>query len=131
LFSGDLLLPGRLTLEDTGADKKSIARVIEYLAGRPVVHILGGHIERDTAGHTYAEGSTYHPNERVLELSRQDLLTLPVALDTFNGFYASHENYSITHPMHSLLALLFTVLTLLIVVALAVRRLLRRRRQLG
>ena len=131
LLSGDLLLPGRLTLEDIAAEKKSVARVIEFLAGRPLAHILGGHIERDMAGHTYAQGSTYHPNERALELSRQDLLTLPVALSTFNGFYASHENYSITHPMHNLLLLLFAVFALVAMIVFACRRWWKRRRQRG
>src|SRR5260370_35872568 len=97
-------MPGRLTLEDTAADQRSAGRVIDFSENRPVTHILGGHIERDLAGHTYAEGATYHPNERPLELSREDLMKLPSALASFNGFYASHENYSITHPMHNLVA---------------------------
>src|SRR5436190_3304894 len=131
LFSGDFLLPGRLTLADTGADKRSAERVIDFLATRSVAHILGGHIERDIAGHTYAEGSTYHPNERPLELSRPDLLALPSALASFNGFYASHENYSITHPMHNLVALLFGALASLTVVVFVLRRFWQRRRRRG
>jgi glyoxylase-like metal-dependent hydrolase (beta-lactamase superfamily II) len=131
LFSGDFLMPGRLTLEDTGADKRSAARVIDFLATRPVAHILGGHIERDMAGHTYAEGSTYHANERPLELSRRDLLALPSALASFNGFYASHENYSITHPMHNLVALAVLAVAVLVLIVWGVRRLLRRRRRRG
>jgi glyoxylase-like metal-dependent hydrolase (beta-lactamase superfamily II) len=113
LFSGDFLMPGRLPLEDTAADQRSAARVIDFLANRPLTHVLGGHIERDLAGHTYAEGATYHPNERPLELSRGDLMSLPSALASFNGFYASHENYSITHPMHNLLAALCAAFVLL------------------
>jgi hydroxyacylglutathione hydrolase len=128
LLSGDFLMPGRLTLEDTGADKKSAARVISFLTARPLAHILGGHIERDVAGHTYSEGSTHHPSERPLELSREDLMKLPSALASFNGFYASHENYSITHPMHNLLALLVVACALLFVVILMVYRFVRRRR---
>ncbi len=131
LFSGDFLMPGRLTLEDTVADQKSAARVIDFLANRPVTHVLGGHIERDLAGHTYAEGATYHPNERPLELSREDLMKLPSALASFNGFYASHENYSITHPMHNLLAVLCAAFMLLSVLGFASYRLMfrwRRRR---
>jgi len=131
LFSGDFLMPGRLTLEDKAVDQKSAARVIDFLANRPVTHILGGHIERDLAGHTYAEGATYHPNERPLELSREDLMKLPSALASFNGFYASHENYSITQPMHNLLAVLCAAFVLLSVLAFALYRLLlgwRRRR---
>lgn len=129
LFSGDFLIPGRLTLEDTAADKKSAARVIAFLANRPVTHILGGHIERDLAGHTYPEGATYHPNERPLELSREDLMKLPSALHSFNGFYASHENYSITDPMHNLLAVLCAALVLLSVLGFVSYRLLRRWRR--
>src|SRR6266704_1702455 len=131
LFSGDFLMPGRLTLEDTAADQRSAARVIDFLTNRPVTHVLGGHIERDLAGHTYAEGATYHPNERPLELSREDLMKLPAALASFNGFYASHENYSITHPMHNLLAVLCAAFVLLSVLGFASYRLLlswRRRR---
>jgi hydroxyacylglutathione hydrolase len=124
LFSGDFLMPGRLTLEDTAADQRSAARVIDFLANRPVTHVLGGHIERDLAGHTYAEGVTYHPNERRLELSRKDLMKLRSALASFNGFYASHENYSITHPMHNLLAVLCAALVLLSVLGFALYRLL-------
>ena len=135
LFSGDFLMPGRLTLEDTAADQRSAARVIDVLTNRPVTHVLGGHIERDLAGHTYAEGATYHPNERPLELSREDLMKLPAALASFNGFYASHENYSITHPMHNLLAVLCAAFVLLSVLGFASYRLLlrwrRRRRRLA
>jgi len=129
LFSGDFLMPGRLTLEDTAADQRSAARVIDFLTNRPVTHVLGGHIERDLAGHTYAEGATYHPNERPLELSREDLMKLQAALASFNGFYASHENYSITHPMHNLLAVLCAVFVLLSVLGFASYRLLRRWRR--
>src|SRR6266403_3431729 len=131
LFSGDFLMPGRLTLEDTAADQRSAARVIDFLASHPVTHVLGGHIERDLAGHTYAEGATYHPNERPLELSREDVMKLPSTLASFNGFYASHENYSITHPMHNLLAVLCAAFVLLSVLGFVSYRLLlswRRRR---
>jgi len=131
LFSGDFLMPGRLTLEDTAADQRSAARVIDFLASHPVTHVLGGHIECDLAGHTYAEGATYHPNERPLELSREDLMKLPSALASFNGFYASHENYSITHPMHNLLAVLCAAFVLLSALGFVSYRLLlswRRRR---
>ena len=129
LFSGDFLMPGRLTLEDTMADQKSAARVIDFLANRPVAHVLGGHIERDLAGHTYAEDATYHPNERPFELSRKDLMKLPSALASFNGYYASHENYSITHPMHNLLAVLCAAFMLLSVLGFASYRLLLRWRR--
>jgi glyoxylase-like metal-dependent hydrolase (beta-lactamase superfamily II) len=66
LFSGDFLMPGRLTLADTAVDQKSAARVIDFLANRPLTHILGGHIQRDLAGETHAKRDNYHPNERLL-----------------------------------------------------------------
>jgi len=129
VFSGDFLMPGRLTLEDTATDQRSAARIIDFLTNRPVTYVLGGHIERDLAGHTYAEGATYHPNERPLELSREDLMSLPSALASFNGFYASHENYSITHPMHNLLVVLCAAFVLLSVIGFASYRLLLRWRR--
>ena len=55
-------------------------------------------------------------------------MKLPSALASFNGFYASHENYSITHPMHNLLALLGVACALLSIVILMVYRFVRRRR---
>ncbi len=113
--------PGHEAAHIAFYDERTALLLSGVLAGRPLAHILGGHIERDAAGRTYAQGSTYHPNERALELSRQDLLTLPVALSTFNGFYASHENYSITHPMHNLLLLLFAVFALVAMIVFACR----------
>jgi uncharacterized protein HemY len=62
-------------------------------------------------------------------LSREDLLALPSALASFNGFYASHENYSITHPMHNLLALALLAVAVLVLIVWGVRRLLRRPRR--
>jgi hypothetical protein len=60
---------------------------------------------------------------------------MPLALASFNGFYASHENYSITHPMHNLLAVLCAAFVLLSVLGFASYRLLLRwrhgRRQLA
>jgi hydroxyacylglutathione hydrolase len=106
-------MPGRLTLEDTTADQSSAARVIDFLRNRPVTHILGSHIGRDRAGRTYAEGAIYHPNERPLEMSREDLIKLPSAPASFNGFYASHQNYSITNPTHNLLVALCAAILLL------------------
>jgi len=57
------------------------------------------------------------------------LMKLPAALASFNGFYASHENYSITHPMHNLLAVLCAAFVLLSVLGFASYRLLRRWRR--
>ena len=128
LFSGDFLLPGRLLIEDAAAYRESALRVVDFLKTRPLTHILGGHIELDTAGHAYRFGSHYHPNERRLELAREDLTALPAAFDGFNGFYARHPNYILTNTIHNLLLLAIIAVAVLILIVWGVRRLLRRRR---
>jgi len=98
LFSGDFLLPGRLLIEDAAAYRESALRVVDFLKTRPLAHIMGGHIELNTAGQAYRFGSHYHPNEHRLELAREDLTALPAAFESFNGFYARHPNYILTNP---------------------------------
>jgi hydroxyacylglutathione hydrolase len=128
LFSGDFLLPGRLLIGDTGAYHESARRVVEFLKTRPLTHILGGHIELNTAGQAYTFGSHYHPNEHQLELARADLTALPAAFERFNGFYTRHPNYILYHQIHNLLALAIIAVAVLILIVWGVRRLLRRRR---
>ena len=129
LFFGDFLMPARLTMEDSAAYYASAVRVVDFVQARPLTHILGGHIELDTAGHAYGMGSHYHPNERRLELSKEDLLALPAALEGFNGFYARHPNFILSNPRHNLAALAISAVALLIFIVWAVRRLLRRHRR--
>ena len=128
LFSGDFLLPGRLLIEDSAAYHESALRVVDFLKTRPLNHILGGHIELNTAGRAYRFGSHYHPNERRLGLAREDLTALPAAFESFNGLYARHPNYILTNPIHNLLALVIVAVAVLILIVWGVRRLLRRRR---
>ena len=128
LFSGDFLMPGRLLIEDAAAYRESALRVVDFLKTRPLTHVLGGHIELNTAGRAYRFGSHYHPNERRLELTREDLAALPAAFESFNGFYARHPNYILTNPIHNLLALAIIAVAVLIFIVWGLRRLLRRRR---
>jgi len=129
LFSGDFLLPGRLLIDDAVAYRESALRVIDFLQTRPLTHILGGHIELNAAGRAYRFGSRYHPDERRLELERDDLTALPAAFERFNGFYARYPNYILTNPIRNLLALVFIAVAVLIFILWGVRRLLRRRRR--
>jgi len=131
LFSGDFLLPGRLLIEDAAAYRESALRVVDFLKTRPLTHVLGGHIELNTAGNAYRFGSHYHPNEHRLELAREDLTALPAAFESFNGFYARYPNYILTNPNRNLLALAIIVVAVLIFIAWGVYRLLRRRRRRG
>ena len=128
LFSGDFLLPGRLLIEDAAAYRESALRVVDFLKTRPLAHIMGGHIELNTAGQAYRFGSHYHPNEHWLELAREDLTSLPAAFESFNGFYARHPNYILTNPFRNLVALAIITVAVLILSVWAVGRFLRRRR---
>jgi len=122
-------MPARLLIEDARAYRESALRVIDFLKTRQLTHILGGHIELNTAGRAYRFGSHYHPNEHRLELARADLAALPPAFDRFNGFYAQYPNYILTNPIHNILALLFAVFVALSLAAFGVYRMWRRRRR--
>ena len=128
LFSGDFLMPARLLIQDAGAYRESALRVVDFLKTRPLTHILGAHIELNTAGDAYRFGSHYHPDEHRLELTREDLTALPAAFDRFNGFYARYPNYILTNHTHNLVALAVLAVAVLILIVWGVRRLLRRRR---
>jgi hydroxyacylglutathione hydrolase len=128
LFSGDFLMPARLLIEDAAVYRESALRVVEFLKTRPLTHILGGHIELDAAGQAYRFRSRYHPNEHRLELGREDLIALPAAFESFNGFYARHPNYILSNPIRNLVAQAIIALAVLILIVWGVRRLLRRRR---
>lgn len=129
LFTGDFLLPGRLIIEDTEAYQVSAERVADFVRDRPLTQVMGGHIEMDVDGELYAYGSTHHPRERALPLTKADLLALPRALAEFNGFYARHENFVLTHPMRSLAALATAVVVTLGLLGWLLVRFLRRRRR--
>jgi hydroxyacylglutathione hydrolase len=80
----------------------------------------------NTAGHAYRFGSHYHPNEHRLELAREDLIALPAAFESFNGFYARYPNYILTNPTRNLVALAIIAVAVLIFIVWGARRLLRR-----
>ena len=127
LFSGDFLLPGRLLIQDVAAYRESALRVIDFLKTRPLIHILGGHIELNTAGDAYRFGSRHHPNKRRLELTKADLIALPPALEAFNGFYARHPNYILVNPIRNLMVLAIIAIAVLLFIIWGVRKLLRQR----
>ena len=128
LFSGDFLLPGRVTVNDTAAFEASAQRIAAFMRDRPISHVLGGHVELDTKGGLYPMGATFHPNERRLELAKSDLLALPGALSDFNGFYSRHANFVLTHPVHNLAAVAAGAVLLLALLGWGIVYLFRRRR---
>lgn len=79
LLSGDSIYPGHIFIQDWRSYRASMQRLEAFLsetdAGgqvlRPVVHVLGTHIEKPPqAGQFYRYGSTVHNPERKLELER-------------------------------------------------------------
>jgi hydroxyacylglutathione hydrolase len=81
LLTGDTLYPGRLYVRDAPAFIDSIDRLIDFTRPRGVSHILGAHIENTRTPHLdYPQGTTFQPEEHVLELGRAHLLELQDAL---------------------------------------------------
>lgn len=121
-LSGDFLLPGRLLIEDTKADLASARRATEFVEQHPVTYVLGGHIELDESGKTIV-GTRYRPNERPLQLTKQDLLVLPEIVRGFNGFYAKRGMYVLMNQNRILILIGIGALILLVAIILILRAL--------
>jgi hydroxyacylglutathione hydrolase len=81
LLTGDTLYPGRLYVRDSRAFVDSIDRLANFTRTREVTHVLGAHIENTRTPYLdYPEGTTFQPEEHVLELGRAHLLELQDAL---------------------------------------------------
>jgi glyoxylase-like metal-dependent hydrolase (beta-lactamase superfamily II) len=83
LLSGDALYPGRLyfPIDQFGAYRDSIDRVVAFTKTRRVSHVLGAHIEMTRApGKDYVDEAPTHPDEHVLELPYAALLELQAAV---------------------------------------------------
>jgi hydroxyacylglutathione hydrolase len=119
-FSGDFLLPGRLLIEDSKADLASARRVAEFVEQRPVTYVLGAHIELDETGKIFL-GTQYHPNERPLQLTKQDLLALPGIVSGFNGFYAKRGVYVLMNQNRILILLGIGAIVVVVAIILMLR----------
>jgi glyoxylase-like metal-dependent hydrolase (beta-lactamase superfamily II) len=81
LFTGDTIYPGRLYVSDWPAFTRSIDRLVEWCARRPVTHLLGCHIEMTTTpGSDYPVRTTYQPHEPPLQLSTSHLREIQATL---------------------------------------------------
>jgi hydroxyacylglutathione hydrolase len=128
-FSGDFLMPARLLIDDSGADLASAERAAAFVRDRPVSFVLGGHIEVNSFGDTFSWGSQYHPNEHVLQMTKDDLLALPAAVRSFNGFYTQRGKFIMMNSMRILVVeAVFALAVLVAVVWLLVRYIRRRKR---
>ena len=115
LFTGDFLMPARLLIDDTNGDLASAERVAAFAKDRPISFALGGHIVLNSAGELFPWESQYHPHEHVLQLTKDDVLALPAAIRSFNGFYSVHGKFTMENSMRILMA--FAVLVIVAVVA--------------
>jgi hydroxyacylglutathione hydrolase len=89
-FTGDSLYPGRLYVRDFPAFKASTERLIAFIEGKPVAHVLGNHIEQArTPFLDFPIGSIYHPDEHPLDLTFGTLLELEDGLKSMNGTRAA------------------------------------------
>ncbi len=127
-FSGDFLLPGRLMIDDTALDLVSAERVAAFVKDRPVSFVLGGHIEKDSDGNTFAWESQYHPHEAALQMTKDDLLALPGVVRSFNGFYNTNGKFILMNAIRLLIAEAILAAALLAAIVWALVRYIRRRR---
>lgn len=86
LLTGDTLMPGRIFINDFDTFVTSVQRLAVHTEIRDVCHVLGGHISMtNDPGVAYDFGETVHLNERELELSRDHLLELQLAVETMQA----------------------------------------------
>jgi glyoxylase-like metal-dependent hydrolase (beta-lactamase superfamily II) len=100
LLTGDMLYPGFLTIDDWPSYRRSVRRLSEFAASHKVSHILGAHIEMTSEPRKmYPLGSTFQPDEHVLELDPGQLLELQKAVDALGDSPREdiHDQF-ILHP---------------------------------
>jgi glyoxylase-like metal-dependent hydrolase (beta-lactamase superfamily II) len=77
LLTGDSLYPGRLSAADFPASAASAQRLADFVADRPIAHVLGTHIEQTKTSYLdYPRGTVYQPEEHSLELTRAHVIEL-------------------------------------------------------
>jgi hydroxyacylglutathione hydrolase len=77
LLTGDTLYPGLLTVPDWPTFCASARRLTEFSSANQISFILGAHIEmKRAARELYAVGTTYQPDEHVLQLQGKHILEL-------------------------------------------------------
>ncbi|MEW6984155.1 MBL fold metallo-hydrolase [Colwelliaceae bacterium 6471] len=77
LMTGDTLYPGYIYVKDWEAYRDSIDRLTHFTKNNDVTAIMGAHIEKQKSPNSYFPiGSTYQPNEAMLDLTIGSLETL-------------------------------------------------------
>lgn len=91
LLTGDTVYPGRLYVEDWAAFTRTIDRLIDFCADRPVTHVLGCHIEMTRQpGQDYPVRTTYQPDEPPLQMTTDQLRDIRAAIETVGDRHGRH-----------------------------------------
>jgi len=88
LMTGDSLYPGRLSVlqSDLETFTASAQRLADFVLTHPIGHVLGTHIEQTkTPFLDYPRGSTYQPEEHLLDLTRAHVLELNQGFISMHG----------------------------------------------
>ncbi|MBD0370251.1 MAG: MBL fold metallo-hydrolase [Pyrinomonadaceae bacterium] len=77
MFTGDMLYAGLLTVEDWHAFRESARRLARFAESHAVSYVLGCHIEmKREPRQLYPIGTTYQPEEHVLQLGARAIFQL-------------------------------------------------------
>ena len=75
LLTGDTLYPGLLVIKDRAAYRATAARLRKFAEGSAIDHVLGAHVEmKRFQRELYDVGTTFQPDEHVLQLKRSHLI---------------------------------------------------------
>ncbi|MFW7380908.1 MAG: MBL fold metallo-hydrolase [Oligoflexus sp.] len=82
LLTGDTIYPGRLYIAEWNTYRQSIQRLAQFVSGKALSFVLGAHIEMsDQPGVDFPMGSTFQPNEHILQLEGNQIQELNTALE--------------------------------------------------
>jgi len=100
LLTGDTLYAGLLFINDWTTYRTSVGRLAQFAASHPIAHVLGAHIEMtSTPMVNYPYGTTYQPNEHVLQLAASHVAELDAALTQLGATppasSVAHDNFVI------------------------------------
>jgi hydroxyacylglutathione hydrolase len=103
LLTGDSLYPGLLFINNWNEYRTSIRRLAQFISTRQVSHVLGAHIEMTaTPKVVYPYGTTYQPNEHVLQLGALHVTELDTALTALGptppAAPIAHDDFVIDPP---------------------------------
>ena len=131
LLTGDNLLPGRVYISDLDSSRASSRRLVEFIENRPVSHVLGGHLELDNGGRLYQPSSTYRPDQRELQLTREHVLALEQAFGDSSRFilYSAQDDFVLVNTGIIITGIGVIGVVILGAVVMLVFRFIRRRRR--